>query len=61
VVAVGGVLSIVVLDATTATVVHTPVLAIVEDVVLHCGGFLFVGFRMDQSLPLEARGSCSML
>jgi hypothetical protein len=58
---VRGVPSIVVLDTTVETVVHTSILVVVEDAVLHHGGFVSGGFTVDRSLPLEARGSRSVL
>jgi hypothetical protein len=61
VVAMCGVSSIMVLDATTEMVMHTPVLAVVEDTVLHRRGHFSSGFGMDRSLPLKARGSRSVL
>jgi hypothetical protein len=56
-----GVLSVVVLDSLAEAVVNISVLAVVEDAVLYHGAFLSSGFGVDQSLPLEARGSHSML
>jgi hypothetical protein len=56
-----GVPLIVVLDTTAETIMHTLVLAVVEDAVLHRRGFLSSGFRVDQSLPLKARGTRSVL
>jgi hypothetical protein len=39
--------SILVLDTIAEMVVHTSVLAVIEDAVLHHGGFLSGGFRVD--------------
>lgn len=52
---------IVELDMSTEANLNTPVLAVVEDAVLHRGGLFSGGFGMDRSLPIKMRGSRSVL
>jgi hypothetical protein len=46
-----------VMNSSVEAVVDPSMLVVVLEAVLYREGFLLGGFRMDRSLPLEARGS----